>query len=156
MAVDIMIGGRLPAQLYEKVQDREKRVSHRRTCKECGYQFPTVEVTLVQKWGGKKADCCPVHTSVRGDVVSQISVSRSKTGYYYSHGLMKVVSLGGYYRRRKCNVTVAIENGEKKPCGTKWTTGEFTSDGTVCEDVQACPRCGSVRTRTDRKKRKRT
>jgi predicted nucleic-acid-binding Zn-ribbon protein len=153
---DTTIGGRLPAKLFEKVHDRLKRVNHTRTCKGCGYKFPTVEVTLVQKWSGKKFDCCPIHTSIRGEVVSQISVSRSKSGYYYSHGLFKVVSLGGYYRRRKCNVTTGIEERELKKCDIKWTTGEFASDGTVAEDVQKCPKCGSVKTRTERRKQNRT
>lgn len=144
------IGVRLPDYLFEKVHDRRRAVHHTRKCPGCGYKWPTVEVSLVNAWEGGKFNCCQIHTKKVGKAYMNISVSAAKTGKYFSKGLLKIVGWGGYYRRRECPAIVAFDGSEKRACKARWTTAEIPADGVICEDVQKCPRCGSVKSRVVR------
>ncbi len=172
------VGERLPKKYYDKVFDLSvARVIHR-NCPACGHVFTNCEVPMTTTWEGSLAECCPVHYQP-GEVISQIDRDRALKGKYESIGLMRIMTLGGVYRRRQCMYCVACmhtktrhregegcwpvteaaaafegkEPGEFRcdcshydPClhkgkPTRWTTGEFNSQGLVIPDVTRCPRC---------------
>ncbi len=150
------LGVRLPEDLYLKIHNVKRRVLHTRTCVACGNKWPTTEIALLQKWKGRDFDKCQDH-NIKSKAITHIGITQARKGKMYSFGLHKVMDLGGYYRRRECQAKVAIdeEGLELKKCGARWTTGEFLSEGIVCEDVQMCAKCGSVQSKIERGKWKR-
>lgn len=146
------LGARLPDDLFEKVHDERYRVLHTRMCVQCGNKWPTTEVALLKTWEGDKFDRCMIHTKQLSRAVVHIGITQAKRGKVYSFALQKICSLGGYYRRRQCLAKIKVGDMGLEDCKARWTTGEFLSDGIVCEDVQLCAKCGSVESRIKRTK----
>ena len=137
------IGVRLPEDVYLKVHDRRRAVHHTRLCQECGFKWPTVEVAMVRVWEGKRFDRCHIHYLKPAKSIVGISIDRAMSGDVFSKALKKIVSWGGYYRRRECQARVTANDR----CGARWTTAEVDAAGLICENVQKCPRCGSHKSR---------
>ena len=148
------LGIRLPEHIFDKVMDRRRCVRHTRKCPECGFKWPTAEVSLVKSWDGIKFDCCQVHTRKPGVAYMNIGITRAKSGDYFSNALVKVLSWGGYYRRRECQAVVRFVGEKSEVCKARWTTAEVSVDGVIGEDVQKCARCGSIKSRIQRKIKK--
>ena len=149
------LGTRLPEDLFDKCHDEYRRVLHTRTCTDCGYKWITVEVSLLKDWAGKQFDKCIVHNT-KGKAITHVGKTQALNGKMYSFGLLKVIELGGYYRRRECQAMVkANEDGILVPCKARWTTAEVLAEGLFCEDVLRCSKCGSVSSRIERPRKKR-
>lgn len=125
-------GSRLPDPWYERVLDRLHAQMWVRTCKYCKYQYTTAEVALFKGWDGESAACCPRHPDVVGKIKHGISPAQAETGRYGSKALSLIYSMGGKYRRRRC-----------EKCDERWTTAELDASGVYRQDVTRCPRCQS-------------
>lgn len=121
-----------------------------RTCKECGYKWPTAEIALVQKWNGGKYCYCQVHRARESKVIKTISISQAKRGKTHSKALFKICSWGGFYRRRQCQALVS----PGKICGVRWTTAEVSPDGLVIDDIRKCPRCASFKSKIENRRKR--
>lgn len=133
-----MIGASIPEKYYDLVQNRSVAYRSRRVCKNCGFEWITAEIPMYHQWAGGSAQCCPEHTDTIGKVLMQITVDSARSGRYASGGLVRVMTMGGVYRRRQCKFEDCLDKHGKR---SRWTTGEFASDGTIVADIFKCPRC---------------
>jgi len=80
---------------------------------------------------------CPDHPTFTGKLI------RNTLGLRKLHQIFRVkapmvtqiILLGGLARRYQC---------AEPTCGRRWTTGEFSPDGRVVADIEACKRCGGL------------
>ena len=132
------LGARLPDPYYAWVVERKIGFARLRRCLGCGHMWTTMEVPLYVSWDGGAANLCPKHPYIPTLVVDKCGIGKARKGNLGSEGTWKILSFGGYYRRRACASPVCTD---RKGRPSRWTTGEYAAEGTIVADITKCPRC---------------
>ena len=99
---------------------------------------------MLPRWEGGRAESCPQHKGGKSAVTWGIRAPLVPYKKYVAPSMMRVVMLGGYYRRRVC-LEKGCDRG-KNGAPLRWSTIELLPEGLIVPDVAECPRCESTKT----------